>query len=205
MAMQPVPRGRRVALVSNSTALLLHTMDLVEAAGMQTVARPYRVHWDAGADAVGSVLAAALAAEDVDAVVVIHVPPVRTDLSGVAEVLRDVAVDSSKPVLAVLPHETGLTGRSSLVSNPGRSGFRAGFGSGLRRARGGGGRALAGGPTCRLAVGAGGEEPAGEGWTSSAPSGWSSRRWARPRRCRSTIGGRRSSGRGRRRRPSSSR
>lgn len=122
MAMQPVPRGRRVALVSNSTALLLHTMDLVEAAGMQTVARPYRVHWDAGADAVGSVLAAALAAEDVDAVVVIHVPPVRTDLSGVAEVLRDVAVDSSKPVLAVLPHETGLTGRSSLVSNPGRSG-----------------------------------------------------------------------------------
>lgn len=117
MAMQPLPRGGRVALVSNSTALLMHTMDLVDSSGMQTVQRPYRVPWDAGGDDVGHVLGEALAATDVDAVIVIHVPPVRSDLTDVTEVLRDVAANSTKPVLAVLPHETGLTGRSSLVVN----------------------------------------------------------------------------------------
>lgn len=122
MAMQPIPRGGRVALVSNSTALLMHTMDLVDSSGMQTVQRPYRVHWDAGGDEVGQVLSEALKAKDVDAVIVIHVPPVRADLTGVTEVLRDVAADSTKPVLAVLPHETGLTGRSSLVVNPSAQG-----------------------------------------------------------------------------------
>lgn len=122
MAMQPIPRGPRVALVSNSTALLMHTMDLVDSSGMQTVQRPYRVPWDAVGDDVGGVLSQALAATDVDAVIVIHVPPVRSDLTGVTEVLRDVAADSSKPVLAVLPHETGLTGRSSLVVNPSAQG-----------------------------------------------------------------------------------
>ena len=123
LALQPLPTGNRVALVSNSTALLLHTMDLVDRQGMSTVQRPHRVHWDAGADEVGTVVESALAANDVDAVIVIHVPPVRTDVSDVAEVLRTVAANASKPVIAVLPHQTGLTGRSSLVSNPGPSGM----------------------------------------------------------------------------------
>ncbi|MCB0916044.1 MAG: GNAT family N-acetyltransferase [Actinobacteria bacterium] len=122
LAMQPIPRGDRVALVSNSTALLMHTMDLVDSAGMHTVQRPYRVHWDAGGGEVGQVLSDALAAQDVDAVIVIHVPPVRSDLTGVTGVLRAVAANSTKPVLAVLPHETGLTGRSSLVVNPSAQG-----------------------------------------------------------------------------------
>ncbi|MDQ1247337.1 MAG: family N-acetyltransferase, partial [Actinomycetota bacterium] len=122
LAMQPIPRGPRVALVSNSTALLMHTMDLVDSSGMHTVQRPYRVTWDADGDAVGGILRQALEATDVDAVIVIHVPPVRSDLSGVTEVLRDVAANSTKPLLAVLPHETGLTGRSSLVVNPSAQG-----------------------------------------------------------------------------------
>jgi acyl-CoA synthetase (NDP forming)/RimJ/RimL family protein N-acetyltransferase len=117
LAMQPLPRGGKIALVSNSTALLMHTMDLVDSYGMHTVQRPYRVPWDAGGDEVGQMLDQALQAIDVDAVIVIHVPPVRSDLTGVTEVLRDVAANSTKPVLAVLPHETGLTGRSSLVVN----------------------------------------------------------------------------------------
>lgn len=123
LSLQPLPTGNRVALVSNSTALLLHTMDLVERQGMSTVQRPHRVHWDAGADEVGAMVQSALEANDVDAVIVIHVPPVRTDVSDVAEVLRSAAANAAKPVIAVLPHQTGLTGRSSLVSNPGPSGM----------------------------------------------------------------------------------
>ena len=123
LSLQPLPTGNRVALVSNSTALLLHTMDLVDRQGMQTVQRPYRVPWDAGAQQVHDVVAAALSATDVDAVIVIHVPPVRTDVSDVAEVLRQAAANATKPMIAVLPHQTGLTGRSSLVSNPGASGM----------------------------------------------------------------------------------
>lgn len=121
--LQPRPRGDRVALVSNSTALLLHTMDLVDRAGMTTVQRAFRVQWDAGGEQVGEQLGKAVQSPDVDAVIVIHVPPVRTDVSDVAAVLRAVAEDSTKPILAVLPHQTGLTGRSSLVSNPSPSGM----------------------------------------------------------------------------------
>ncbi len=123
LSLQPIPRGSRVALVSNSTALLIHAMDLVDRAGLVTVPRPFRVGWDADGEAVGEVLHSALEAGDVDAVIVIHVPPVRADLSDVADVLRDIAEQSTKPVLAVLPHQTGLTGRSSLVINPGASGM----------------------------------------------------------------------------------
>jgi len=122
LALQPLPQGKRVALVSNSTALLLHTVDLVDRAGMHTVERPYRVRWDAGGEQVGEVLGDALAAADVDAVIVIHVPPVRTEIEEVAETLRSKAASSTKPVIAVLPYQTGLTGRSSLVVNPGESG-----------------------------------------------------------------------------------
>jgi acyl-CoA synthetase (NDP forming)/RimJ/RimL family protein N-acetyltransferase len=121
--LQPRPAGERVALVSNSTALLLHTMDLVDRAGMSTVQRAFRVQWDAGGEQVGAQLRSALETDDVDAVIVIHVPPVRTDVTDVADVLREVAEDASKPIVAVLPHQTGLTGRSSLVSNPSPSGM----------------------------------------------------------------------------------
>lgn len=123
LALQPLPRGRRVAVVSNSTALLTHTRDLLTDADLTAVPTSYRTPWNADAAAVRERLEAALAAGDVDAVVVIHVPPVRSDLSDVTATLRGIAEDSTKPVLAVLPHATGLTGRSSLVVNPGASGM----------------------------------------------------------------------------------
>lgn len=122
LSLQPLPRGPRVALVSNSTALLVHTRDLVRGANLVPVPTAFRVPWDAGGEAVGAVLQEAIDEGDVDAVIVIHVPPIRVDLEGVAGVLRDVAEKSTKPVLAVLPHMTGLTGRASLVVNPGASG-----------------------------------------------------------------------------------
>ena len=123
LALQPVPRGPRVALVSNSAALLLLSADLVAAAGMTVVERPYRVEWNATGEQLAAVLSEALSAGDVHSVLVIHVPPVRAESDEINEVLHDAASTATKPLLAVLPHSTGLTGRSSLVTNPGPHGL----------------------------------------------------------------------------------
>lgn len=123
LALQPVPRGPRVALVSNSAALLLLSADLVAAAGMTVVERPYRVEWNATGEQLAAVLSEALSAGDVHSVLVIHVPPVRAESDEINEVLHDAASTATKPLLAVLPHSTGLTGRSSLVTSPGPHGL----------------------------------------------------------------------------------
>lgn len=119
LAMQPLPQGERVALVSNSTALLSHTMDLAINAGLSVVPRTFWVPWDANAHAIGAAVDSAIDAGDVDSIIVMHVPPVREDLQEVSEVLRKNAERSDKPIVAVLPHKTGLSGRSSLVVNAG--------------------------------------------------------------------------------------
>ncbi len=123
LALQPVPRGPRVALVSNSAALLLLSADLLYAADMTVVEHPYRVSWNADPDEVREMLEKALTAGDVDAVLFIHVPPVRREGEGIDAVLHDVAAAATKPLAAVLPHLTGLTGRSSLVTSPGVHGL----------------------------------------------------------------------------------
>ncbi|HQZ84865.1 MAG TPA: acetate--CoA ligase family protein, partial [Actinomycetota bacterium] len=93
------------------------------AAGMTVVERPYRVEWNATGEQLAAVLSEALSAGDVHSVLVIHVPPVRAESDEINEVLHDAASTATKPLLAVLPHSTGLTGRSSLVTNPGPHGL----------------------------------------------------------------------------------
>lgn len=123
VALQPELRGPRVALVSNSAALLLLSADLLYAADMTVVEHPYRVAWNADPAEVREMLEQALAAGDVDAVLFIHVPPVRREGEAVDAVLHEVAARATKPLVAVLPHLTGLTGRSSLVTSPGVHGL----------------------------------------------------------------------------------
>ncbi|GAA4683057.1 bifunctional GNAT family N-acetyltransferase/acetate--CoA ligase family protein [Pseudonocardia yuanmonensis] len=107
LAYQPLPRGRRVAVVGNSTALNVLVTDALRDEGMQTAGDPVDVGAAASpeefAAAVGRALEADGAAE-ADSIVVVFVPPIATPGAEYARVLRETAgrgAGADKPVVAV--------------------------------------------------------------------------------------------------------
>ena len=110
---QPLPDGARVAVVGNSTALAVLVRNACAAEGLSLV----RVE-DVGVDATPRIfegaLQTALSDEQVDAVVVVFVPPLQP-ASGedVALALRQVAAGSRKPVLSTFLGFEGVPGALS--------------------------------------------------------------------------------------------
>jgi acyl-CoA synthetase (NDP forming)/GNAT superfamily N-acetyltransferase len=97
---QPLPGGERVAVVGNSTALGTLVTNALDEAGLH-LARLDDIGVDAGPDAFEAALRAALADPEVDAAIVVFVPPLqRASSEAVASALRDVAATSGKPVLS---------------------------------------------------------------------------------------------------------
>ncbi|MBM9477481.1 GNAT family N-acetyltransferase [Nakamurella flavida] len=117
LSTQPVPAGGRIAIVGNSTALGVLAYDACVDEGL-TVADG--VPSDLGVDVTPPDLAAAVRAvaarDDVDAVVVVFVPPVATPGLAHAAALRSAAGEAGVPVvttfLAVdgLPSQLAVTG-----------------------------------------------------------------------------------------------
>ncbi|WP_435830908.1 bifunctional acetate--CoA ligase family protein/GNAT family N-acetyltransferase [Microtetraspora glauca] len=105
LAHQPLPAGPRVGVVSNSDALALLAVDACRARGLEPVP-PVNLGARAGgaefADALSGVLA------DVDAAVVIYMPPIPGGHDEVAAELVRVAGESGKPVLATFQGELGM-------------------------------------------------------------------------------------------------
>ncbi|MBX6168730.1 MAG: GNAT family N-acetyltransferase [Thermobispora bispora] len=127
VAYQPLPKGRRIGLVSNSDALALIAVDACVDHGLEPI-EPVNLGARAGAAEFGKALARVL--PEVDAAVVIYMPPIPGDAAAVAaEVLR-VSRDSGKPVLATfegqmglppelrVPNEDGTPGPGSIPSYP---------------------------------------------------------------------------------------
>ncbi|MDQ2956897.1 MAG: GNAT family N-acetyltransferase, partial [Actinomycetota bacterium] len=97
---QPLPAGDRVAVVGHSTALGVLVADALATAGL-SLAGLVDVGVDASPVAFGQALSDALAAEEVDAVITIFVPPMRRgEEAEVAARLRDAVVGQAKPVLS---------------------------------------------------------------------------------------------------------
>jgi acyl-CoA synthetase (NDP forming)/RimJ/RimL family protein N-acetyltransferase len=100
LSTQPLPAGGRVAVVGNSTAIGVLVANACAAEGLE-LTRLVDVGVDAGAEAFEPALAGAVADPDVDAIVVVFVPPLQRDASDdVAVALRTVAASSAKPVLS---------------------------------------------------------------------------------------------------------
>ena len=125
VAHQPLPRGRRVAIVGNSDALGLLAADAAAAVGL-VVSRSVAL----GADATGpdfeDALDAAIDDPEVDAVVAVYIPPI--DVSGVevADVLAAVGEQSDKPLVSSF---LGAEGVPELLRVPDVAGSTAGRGS----------------------------------------------------------------------------
>ncbi|NRQ31082.1 GNAT family N-acetyltransferase [Nonomuraea sp. NN258] len=112
LAYQPLPAGPRVALVTNSDALGLLAADACVAAGLEPRA-PVNLGPAAGAAEFGAALAGELAAAEVDAAVVIYMPPIPGGAEEVAaELLRVSGAQdqgrSAKPVLATFEGHLGM-------------------------------------------------------------------------------------------------
>ncbi len=115
---QALPPGDRVAVVGNSTALGVLVSNALAAEGL-SLARLDDLGVDAPAADFEHTLRAALADDDVDAVVAVFVPPLqRTATEDVAEILRTVAVGSVKPVLSTF---LGLEGVPAALAASGDS------------------------------------------------------------------------------------
>lgn len=97
---QPLPAGPRVAFVGNSTALGVLVANACLAAGLDLV-RSIDVGVRGGADAFTAALEDVQADEEVDAVVVVFMPPLApTGGDDVARAIRDAAGAGNKPVVA---------------------------------------------------------------------------------------------------------
>jgi acyl-CoA synthetase (NDP forming)/GNAT superfamily N-acetyltransferase len=125
VAHQPLPRGNRVAIVGNSDALALLAADAGAAAGLE-VRTMGGLGPDATADDFERALDEAIDDPEVDAALVVYVPPIDTTGADVANVLALVGEQSEKPVLSSFLAAQGLP---ELLRVPDVAGSTAGRGS----------------------------------------------------------------------------
>jgi len=136
LAMQPLPRGNRVAIITNAGGPGIMAADAVEESGLAvaslgeelraelarqlpaaaSVGNPIDVLGDAGPDRYAMAVAAAQTAAAIDAIIVILTPQAMTDPAAIARAIARHA-HGEKPLLAVFMggHEV-MPGRDELVA-----------------------------------------------------------------------------------------
>jgi acetyl coenzyme A synthetase (ADP forming)-like protein len=131
LAAQPVPRGSRVAIVTNAGGPGILAADACEAQGLQlpplsdatvaelrsflpaaaSVGNPVDMIASASAESYGRALRAVLRDDRVDAVLVIFIPPLVTHAEDVARAVRSAALTvPDKPVLGIFMSAESATG-----------------------------------------------------------------------------------------------
>ncbi|UGT66444.1 GNAT family N-acetyltransferase [Nocardia gipuzkoensis] len=107
---QPLPRGQRLAVVGNSTALNWLALDAARGEGL-TVGEPVNLGPQATPGAYLDALVAALRSDETDAVIVVFAPPVPLPTAGFADAIRAAAAavpESGKPILTTFVAEQGI-------------------------------------------------------------------------------------------------
>lgn len=125
LAHQPLPRGRRVGIVGNSDALGLLAADASAGVGL-VVNKQVHLGADANAEDFENALDNVLDDPEVDAVVVIYIPPINVTGDDVANVLAAVGEQSDKPLVSAF---LGAEGIPELLRVPDVAGASAGRGS----------------------------------------------------------------------------
>jgi acetate---CoA ligase (ADP-forming) len=128
LSKQPLPRGRRVALLTNAGGLGILAADACDASGLElptladdtaerlrallpaeaSVANPVDMLGSATAATYEAVLPVLLDDRGVDAVLVLFVPPVTATADDVADAVARVSRDAEKPVLAAVMDARGV-------------------------------------------------------------------------------------------------
>ena len=132
LAHQPLPTGTRVAVVGNSSAIGVLAADAALAQGLELAGAPVDVGADAGPGALAGAVRDALGRDEVDALVVVFVPPLSTPGTAYARALREAAEDDGrhKPIVSTflategipaelaVPGPDGSPARGSIPSYP---------------------------------------------------------------------------------------
>ncbi|HRD62971.1 MAG TPA: GNAT family N-acetyltransferase, partial [Nocardioides sp.] len=124
-AHQPLPRGRRVAIVGNSDALGLLAADAAAAVGL-VVDKQVALSAEPTPEDFEDALDDAIDDPDVDAVVVVYIPPLNVAGEQIANVLAAVGEQSDKPLVSTF---LGAEGIPELLRVPDVAGSTAGRGS----------------------------------------------------------------------------
>jgi len=98
---QPVPQGRRVAVVSNSRGATSLALDACAAAGLEVVGGAIDLAFDAGPADYAAAMATVVDA-DVDAMVIIYAPAMRDQRSEVADAIGEASSRSMTTVATFL-------------------------------------------------------------------------------------------------------
>ncbi|MBS44095.1 MAG: GNAT family N-acetyltransferase [Nocardioides sp.] len=125
LAHQPLPQGRRVAVVGNSDALGLLAADAAAAVGLM-VTRSVTLSAEPSAEDFEDALDAAIDDPEVDAVVAVYIPPLNVSGEDIANVLAAVGEQSDKPLVSSF---LGAEGVPELLRVPDVAGSAAGRGS----------------------------------------------------------------------------
>ncbi len=125
VAHQPLPKGRRVAVVGNSDALGLLAADAAAAAGLE-VCKSVALGPEATAEDFEEALDGAIDDPGCDAVVAVFIPPLNTTGVEVADVLAAVGEQSEKPLVSTFLATEGVP---ELLRVPDVAGSTAGRGS----------------------------------------------------------------------------
>ncbi|WP_229686359.1 bifunctional acetate--CoA ligase family protein/GNAT family N-acetyltransferase [Longimycelium tulufanense] len=130
LAHQALPAGNRVAIVGNSTALGVLAADAALAGGLELAADPVDVGSSARPAEFAAAVQRAASQDDVDALVVVFVPPIAVPGTSYARALRVALRGSGKPVVSTflaaegvpaelaVPGPDGSPGPGSIPSYP---------------------------------------------------------------------------------------
>src|SRR5690606_21433426 len=99
---QPLPKGRRVAVVGNSSQLAALSADNATSRGLEVVHGPTAVRTEATAQEFREAVDAAFDDPEVDSVITCFIPPVGALDQEVVDALRHAASHSDKPCVATL-------------------------------------------------------------------------------------------------------
>ncbi|WP_280205271.1 bifunctional GNAT family N-acetyltransferase/acetate--CoA ligase family protein [Nocardia farcinica] len=119
---QPLPRGPRLAVVSNSTALSWLAVDAARGEGM-VAAEPVNLGPQATPGAYLDAVVEALRSDEVDALIIVFAPPVPVPMAGFADAIRSAAAavpEAEKPILTTFIAEQGIP---NLLAVRGRNGM----------------------------------------------------------------------------------
>ena len=101
-ATQPLMGGNRVAVLSNARSPEVLATATLTAAGLVIVDSPKALDWRSDAAAYSSAITAALGDENVDAVFVVHAPPVADAIGQPIAAIESAADGADKPIVAVM-------------------------------------------------------------------------------------------------------
>jgi acyl-CoA synthetase (NDP forming)/RimJ/RimL family protein N-acetyltransferase len=121
LAHQPLPGGHRVGIVGNSSAIGLLAADTARAQGLRVAFEPVDVGPQAGPDQFAAAVSTALNSPEVDALVVVFVPPLAIPGAAYAKALRE-AVDKSaveKPIVSTFLAVEGVPSELAVRSEDG--------------------------------------------------------------------------------------